>query len=126
MSYAKAAQAYQRNAVMTASPEKIVLMLYDAAIRHLEQSRAALSNPSTTHSAQVGVSLGKALAIIGELRTALDHEKGGEIAENLDALYGFAIDRVTEANLRRTPEHIEPTISVMRTLKEGWDAIIPN
>ncbi len=126
MSYAKAAQAYQRNSVMTASPEKIVQMLYDAAIRHLEQSRAALGNPATTHSAQVGISLGKALSIIGELRSALDHDQGGDIATNLDSLYEFAIDQLTQANLSRSADHVEPTLRVMKTLKEGWDAIIPN
>lgn len=126
MSYAKAAQAYQRNAVMTASPEKIVQMLYDAAIRHLEQSREALANPATTHSARVGVSLGKALSIISELRSVLDYEKGGAIAENLGTLYEFSIEQLTQANLTRSPEHIDPPLRVMRTLKEGWDGIIPN
>lgn len=126
MSYAKAAQAYQRNAVLTASPEKIIQMLYDAAIRHLEQGRNALDDPSTTHSAQVGISLGKALSIIGELRSALDYDKGGEVAQQLGSLYEFTIEQLTQANLTRSPEHIDPTLRVMRTLKEGWDGIIPN
>ena len=126
MSYAKAAQAYQRNSVMTASPEKIIQLLYDAAIRHLEQSRAALSNSATTHSAQVGISIGKAMSIIAELRSALDLEAGGDVAANLDSLYEFSIDQLTQANLSRTPEHVDPTLNVMRTLKEGWDAVIPN
>lgn len=126
MSYAKAAQAYQRNAVMTASPEKIVQMLYDAAIRHLEQSRDALADPSRTHSAQVGISLGKALSIIGELRSSLDYDQGGEIAANLGSLYDFAIDQLTQANLSRSATHVDPTLRVMQTLKEGWDGILPN
>lgn len=121
-----AAQTYQRNAILTATPEKIIKLLYDGAIRHLEQGRAALDDPSSTHSAEVGISLGKAMSILGELRSALDFEQGGEIANNLDALYEYSIDQLTQANLTREATHLEPPIRVMRTLKEGWDAVLPN
>ncbi|MHC4853322.1 MAG: flagellar export chaperone FliS [Planctomycetota bacterium] len=110
MSYADAAAAYRRNAILTASPE----------------SRIGLSDAQTSHSAEVGVALGKAISIIGELRSALDHEVGGEIAENLDTLYEFSTDQISEANISRTPAPIDNTLRVLRTLKEGWDGIIPN
>jgi flagellar protein FliS len=120
-----AAAAYRRNAILTASPEKLVKLLYDGAIRHLERSRVALSDPARTHSAEVGESLGKAIGIIGELRTALDHEVGGQIAHDLERLYLFGIDQLSTANLERRPQPVENTLRVMRTLKEGWDAVIP-
>ncbi len=126
MSYANAAAAYRRNAVMTATPEKIIKLLYEGAISNLEKSRLALANPATTHSAEVGECLGKAFSIIGELRTALDKEKGGQIAENLDALYEFSMNQVSQANIARTSTEVESPLRVLRTLKEGWDAIIPN
>ena len=126
MSRASAAAAYRRNSVLTASPEKLVKMLYDGAIRNLEMSRQALSDPARTHSAEVGECLGKALSIIGELKTALDHERGGELSANLDNLYEYSMDQVTEANISRSPGPIENSLQVMRTLKEGWDAVIPN
>ena len=47
MTYAQAAATYQRNAVMTATPEKLVVMLYDGAIKHLEKCRIGLSEPAT-------------------------------------------------------------------------------
>jgi flagellar protein FliS len=56
----------------------------------------------------------------------LDHEVGGEIAENLDTLYEFSTDQISEANISRTPAPIDNTLRVLRTLKEGWDGIIPN
>lgn len=126
MSYADAAAAYRRNAILTASPEKIVKLLYDGAIQNLERSRIGLSDPSTSHSAEVGVALGKALSIIGELRTALDHDVGGEIAQNLELLYEFSTHQISEANISRTVEPVDNTLQVLRTLKEGWDGIIPN
>ncbi len=126
MSHSNAAEAYRRNSILTASPEKLVKMLYDAAIRNLEISRMALSDPARTHSAEVGECLGKALSIIGELKTALDMERGGDIAENLGSLYEFSMDQVSQANISRTAKPVENTLQVMRTLKEGWDAVIPN
>lgn len=126
MSYTDAAATYRRNSILTASPEKIIRMLYDAAIQNLERSRAALSDPGQTHSAEVGEALGKALSIIAELKASLDKERGGEIAENLDGLYDFSMNQISQANINRAPGPVENSLRVMRTLKEGWDAVIPN
>jgi len=125
MTYAQAAATYQRNAVLTASPEKLVKMLYDGAIKNLEKSRVGLSDSSTSRSPEVGQALSKAMGIIGELRASLDHAAGGDIARNLDQLYEFSLDQLSQANLQRTPDGVNNTLDVMRTLKEGWDGIIP-
>ena len=126
MTYADAAATYRRNAILTASPEKIIKLLYDGAIRNLERSRIGLDDPQTCRSAEVGMALGKALSIIGELRSALDHEVGGDIATNLDSLYEFSVEQISQANISRKPEPVDNTLRVLRTLKEGWDGIIPN
>ena len=126
MTYANAAATYRKNSILTASPEKLVQLLYEGAVRHLERSHSALRETSITHTAEVGVSLSKAIGIVGELRSCLDHEAGGEIAVNLDRLYEFSLDQMSDANISRKPEHIETTLQVLRTLKEGWDGIIPN
>lgn len=126
MTYAQAAATYQRNAILNATPEKIVKLLYEGAVRHLERSRTGLEDPRGRYSSEVGVALGKALGILGELRASLDHAAGGSIAVDLDRLYEFAIDQVTQANVRRTPDNVNNALQVLRTLKEGWDAVIPN
>ncbi|MCR9245000.1 MAG: flagellar export chaperone FliS [bacterium] len=126
MSYAQAAATYQKNAVMTASPEKLVVMLYDGAIKNLEKCRIGIEDPAQARSPEVGEHIGKAISIIGELRASLDHAAGGEIATELDRLYEFALDQLSQANLQRTPEGVHATLKVMRTLKEGWDGIVPN
>ena len=125
MSYAQAAATYQRNAVMTASPEKLVKMLYDGAIKNLEKSRAGLEDSATARSQEVGQALSKAMGIIGELRASLDHAAGGDIARNLDQLYEFSLDQLSQANLQRTPDGVNHTLKVLRTLKEAWDGIVP-
>jgi flagellar protein FliS len=125
MTYAQAAATYQRNAILTASPEKLVKLLYDGAIKNLEKSRIGLVDSKTARSPEVGQALGKAMGILGELRASLDHAAGGEIAKDLDRLYEFALDQLSQANLTRTPNGAVNALQVMRTLKEGWDGIIP-
>ncbi|HEB53918.1 MAG TPA: flagellar export chaperone FliS [bacterium] len=125
MTYAQAAATYQRNAVMTASPEKLVKMLYDGAIKNLEKARIGLEDPSTARSQEVGQALSKAMGIVGELRASLDHAAGGEISTNLDQLYEYVLDQLSTANLQRTAEGVNNAQQVMRTLKEGWDGIVP-
>lgn len=125
MTYAQAAATYQRNAVMTASPEKLVKMLYDGALKNLEQARVGLQDDETARSQEVGNALSKAMGIIGELRASLDHAAGGEIARDLDTLYEFCLDQLSKANIERTTAGVVATTDVMRTLKEGWDGVVP-
>ena len=125
MSYAHAAAAYQRNAVLTASPEKIVKMLYDGAIKNPERCRESLGNPATARTPETSASLGKAIGIVGELRASLDMAVGGKIAEDLDRLYEFSIDQITQSNSTRTAIGVTNALKVIRTLKEGWDVAIP-
>ncbi|MCB9880485.1 MAG: flagellar export chaperone FliS [Planctomycetes bacterium] len=124
MQYANAAETYRRNQVLNASPEKLIVMLYDGAIGQLSRAHAALQSGTSRQSAEVGIALGKAMAIIGELRSSLDTERGGDIAQNLDRLYDYCLDGIFTTNVERKPEPIEAPIRVMRTLKEGWDAIV--
>jgi flagellar protein FliS len=124
MTHSQAPAAHQRNAILTASPEKLVKMLYDGAIQHLEKSHAGLVDARTARSPEVGQALSRAMGILGELRASLDHAAGGQIADDLDRLYEFSLDQLSQANLMRTPVGVENALQVMRTLKEGWDGII--
>ena len=75
------AATYQRNAVLTASPEKLVKLLYDGAIKNLEKSRVGLADQNTARSPEVGQALSRAMGILGELRASLDMAVGGKIAD---------------------------------------------
>ena len=124
MTYAQAAATYQRNAILTASPEKLVKLLYDGAIKNLEKARAGVADPRTARSPEVGNALGKAMGILGELRASLDHAAGGAIAKDLDRLYEYTLDQLSQANLERTQPGVANALQVLRTLKEGWDGVI--
>ncbi|GDY01358.1 flagellar protein FliS [Planctomycetota bacterium] len=125
MSYAQAAATYQRNAILSASPEKLVKLLYDGAIKSLEQSRLGIADEATRRSPEVGNALSKALGIVSELRISLDRTAGGKIATDLDNLYSYSLDQITQSNTTRTPDGVNNAVQVLRTLKEGWDAVIP-
>jgi flagellar secretion chaperone FliS len=125
MTYTQAAATYQRNAIMTATPEKLVKLLYDGAVKNLERSRIGLGDHKTARSPEVGQALSRAMGILGGLRASLDHAAGGEIARDLDRLYEFGLDQLGQANLTRTPTGVNNTLKVMRTLQEGWNGIIP-
>lgn len=116
-----AAKAYQQQAVLTASKEKLVVMLYDGALRHIDRAKAGLESKDVP---AVGEALSKAFAIVGELRSSLDHDQGGEIAGNLERLYGFAQDRIVLANRDREQAPLDEAREVLVTLKEGWDAVV--
>ncbi|MCU7372956.1 flagellar export chaperone FliS, partial [Paucibacter sp. O1-1] len=70
-----------------------------------------------------GVFIGKAIGIVNGLNNSLNMDAGGEIAGNLSQLYDFIIMKATEANLNNDVHAIDDAVSVLRTLKEGWDAI---
>ncbi len=73
--------------------------------------------------ARKGELIGKAMGIIGGLRDAVDTEKGGEIAANLDNLYAFMQQRLSQANLKNDPAMLEEVAKLLREIKEGWDGI---
>lgn len=125
MTYAQAAATYQRNAILTASPEKLVKLLYEGAIKNLEKSKVGLADARLARSPEVGQSLSRAMGILGELRASLDHAAGGAIAKDLDRLSEYGLDQLSQANLTRTPTGVANALQMMRTLKEGWDGIIP-
>lgn len=108
---------YQQMDISTATPETLVAKLFQCAIRH---ARRASELSETSDLPERGTAINKAVAIVGELRVSLDHEQGGEIAENLERLYEYVIERLTEANLRRSAEPIGEALTVLTTLEEAW------
>ena len=103
-----------------ADPHRLIQMLMEGGLTRLAQARGAMERDQT---ALKGELLGKAIGIVGGLRQALDAQKGGEIAENLDRLYEYMTTRLMEANLKNDPAIIEEVSDLLREIKSGWDAI---
>lgn len=111
---------YQETAISTQSRGRLIVMLYDGAIKFLRQ---ALEDLRRGDMAAKGRHIGKAQDILFELNTVLDMEKGGQIAQNLRALYNFMQRHLTQANIRKDAKMIEEVISLLEELNQGWRAI---
>ena len=71
-----------------------------------------------------GKALGKAVRLIIQLNETLDMERGGQIAENLRALYDYMLARLTLANTTNDPRIVAEVVSLVRKVKGGWDQIV--
>jgi flagellar protein FliS len=113
--YARAHSAYQQGQVAASSPLRIVVLLYDGAIRFCRQAQLKFAEPGVR-----GHALGRVHAIVSELMIALDHEKGGEIAVQLERLYRYVLDALIRANVQGDARALESALGVLQTLADGW------
>jgi flagellar protein FliS len=113
--------AYQSVQVTTTDRGRLLLMMYEGAIKFLKQAKSGLE---TNDIAKFCRFLSKAQAIIAELMNTLDFEKGGTIARDLDRLYDFMLFYLTEANLYRDPKRISKVISLIDTIYSAYKEII--
>ncbi|MBN1972975.1 MAG: flagellar export chaperone FliS [Sedimentisphaerales bacterium] len=112
--------AYQENAVTTQSRGRIIVLLYEGAIKFL---KLAINELQAGNYQAKGQYIIKAQDIINELNAVLDMEAGGEIASNLHKLYSFMNLRLNEANIKRDPQMIRDVIGLMEELNQSWKAI---
>lgn len=107
--------------VLTASPNKLIIMLYEGAICACRNAEGYMLSKDILNK---GAMLSKAISIIESgLRLSLDKKAGGEIAENLDALYAYMSKRLMTANIHNRPELIKEVIKLLTDLKGAWEAI---
>ena len=116
----KGINAYQEIAVTTQPKGRLVVMLYDGAIKFLKQ---AIKEIEAGKPEEKGEYISKAIDIIFELNTVLDTEAGGEVAMNLRKLYLFMGRNLTEANTEQNISKIEEVIKLLEELNQSWKAI---
>lgn len=103
--------------VDTASPAKLVVMLYDGAIRFLKQGQAAIQQGNREKQNHYLV---RAQQILTALMGALNLEEGGEIARNLMALYQFMHEQLVLANLEDDASRVQQVCRMLESLREAW------
>jgi flagellar protein FliS len=109
--------------VEAASPHKLVLMLFDGALQAIAQATLHIQNGRV---AEKGRLISKAIAIVDEgLRASLDHEVGGELSQNLDALYEYCSYQLLQANLRNEPALLAEVGRLLGELRDSWAQISP-
>ena len=110
-------QAYRQAAIENAPPLKLVQLLYQGTLRFLHEARTAHEAGDLPH---FNDRVGRAQAVVSELRSSLDMSQGPDLCDQLDALYTFSQGCLTEAIIERSPDHLDAVEQVMRTLLEAW------
>ncbi|MCL1044819.1 flagellar export chaperone FliS [Shewanella electrodiphila] len=103
-----------------ASPHRIIQMMFDGALLRLAQSRYAIETQDLQGK---GVAINKAIGIINGLNNSLNMDVKDSVAGNLSELYDFMLRRISEANMNNDVKAIDDVSGILRTIKEGWDAI---
>jgi flagellar protein FliS len=107
--------------VTTASPEKILLMLYDGAISF---SRMAQDRMEKRDVGGKGMYVGKALAIVTELMNTLNHDACSAVTRDLQRLYLYVIGELTKANFNDDSTSLGNAINILSHLRDTWTEAI--
>jgi len=124
MNASVAMQQYRQNhiqgGVETASPHRLVQMLMEGA---LEKIMAAKSYMENKDIAKKGETISWAISIIDGLRSCLNGDAGGEVAQELFALYSYMEQRLLEANMKNDQKMLDEVAQLLIQVKSGWDNI---
>lgn len=119
MTYDRNIQAYRETDLQTMGKERLIVLLYRKTLEHLAGAEAAAAGDRVEMSRRLNL----AQRIVSELRGALDHAVGGEIATNLDSLYGFVFNEILEMQVDRDAIHVRNCCEVLQPLLNAWSAI---
>lgn len=121
---AQGAKQYRQVGVQSgatgANPHRLIQMLLAGA---LEKLAVAKGNMKRSEIAEKGRNIGLAISIIDGLKDSLDHEKGGEIAQNLESLYDYMGFILVQANADNDLAKLDQVASLLIDIKGAWDKI---
>jgi len=120
-------QAYRQTSTLTAPPGRIILMLYDGALRYLDAAVVGLTLDDPAESnMKVSNNLLKAQQIFRELDHVLDLDQGGELASTLSRLYDYFDRRIQNSNLTKTRDGIDEVTGLLTELRDSWQHMLHN
>ncbi len=111
-----------RATVETASPHKLIAMLFDGALSALAKAKGAIERDVIEERTQ---HLNKATEIVVGLKGSLDLEQGGEVAENLDRLYDYILQTIFEANRNSDADKVQEVMNLFLEVRQGWSEMPP-
>jgi flagellar protein FliS len=121
MSYGTySSQRYIETAILTASPEQRVVLLYEQAIRSLKQAIVYIEQKDLEAKRR---SLDNVLGVLQHLQTSLDMRQGGEIAIELRRIYQYISNKVLEASVQLRTGPLHEAVQLLSTLLESWRQI---
>jgi flagellar secretion chaperone FliS len=108
---------YKKTSIESANKEKVLLLLYEGAIRFIKQAKEA---NETKNIALRGEMIGRAYDIVMELCSTLDFKIGGDISKNLEQLYIYVLEELTRANITGDSKHFDNSLKILSILYDGW------
>ena len=112
---------YLRDAVLTAPPEQLQLMLYDGAIRFASQARDAIvrKDYETTYER-----LTRAQHIVLEMHSGLDHDVDAKLCARMASLYMFIYHKLIDANIHHDAGAVDDALKILRMERETWRMVV--
>jgi flagellar protein FliS len=114
--------------VADASPTRLVQIMFEHILAHLATARGSMErirdNRPLNDVIAKGKAIAKAIGLIGQLNGTLDMERGGEVAQNLRALYEYMLSRLTLANATNDARLLAEVAGLVAEIKLGWDQIV--
>ena|SRR5881628_2533899 len=120
MSYASQVSAYRDREILTASPARLVVLLFEHAHSNLLRARRAVQ---TGNAHERVIAVGKARDAILELMSTLNMEQGGQIAQNLRSLYAFVLTELADVARRNDGARLEAVIRVVSELHTAFATV---
>jgi flagellar protein FliS len=114
------ANVHNESGLTDASPHLLIQLLMEGFLARINSAKGAMTRSDMELK---GVYISRAIAIVGGLNETIDMEKGGEIADNLRKLYVYMGNRLLQASCENDEKKLDEVASLMREIKEGWDAI---
>ncbi|MBK1885466.1 flagellar export chaperone FliS [Marinobacter sp. DY40_1A1] len=120
----KGLKAYQQvntqTSITDADPHKLIQLLYNGALERINMAKARMQAKDYAGKGQL---IGKAIEIIGGLKSFLDFEKGGDLAARLEGLYDYMERTLLEASAKNDMAKLDEVADLLRSIKDGWDGI---
>lgn len=116
-------KAYKETQIKTASQGKLIVMLYDEAIRQIDVAVAGLRDSARRYDS-VNAAITKAQELVTELLVSLDFERGGDIAQGLFSLYMYFNRQLLNANIAKDPTPMTDVRDQLSELRDAWMEIV--
>jgi len=113
--------AYLESRILSAHPVELVHLLYQACTASVREARVHLENRDIAARCR---SVSKAHAILTELASSLDHERGGDLSRRLARLYDYMQRKLIEANFEQSDAPLAEVLGLLTTLSEAWVEIV--
>ena len=120
MSYSRQGGAYRDREIQSASPSRLVVLVFDCALSNLMRARRAVQTGKIEERVDA---VGKAREAIMELLVTLNVEQGGELARNLQSLYAYLLGELVDVARRPDGARLETIIKLVSELRSAFETI---